>query len=121
MLSHPNPLCRTCRGVRPPPFGWTFFSPPGEGPSTDPETLGTLFEAGVLLAIPLGIGLIFFGSALLAGVGVVLVILGPIGLMPALQYTVMRPESAGSEYSRPLAVAVSRSGVGSSGIHTIRG
>lgn len=63
----------------------------------NPETLGTLFEAGVLLAIPLGIGLIVFGGALHAGVGVVLVILGLIGLMPALRYTVMLPESAGSE------------------------
>ncbi|MFB6353690.1 MAG: hypothetical protein ABEJ92_06345 [Halobacteriales archaeon] len=63
----------------------------------DPETLGTLLEVGVLLAIPLGIGLIFFGSALLAGVGVVLVILGLIGLMPALRYTVLLSEPAGSE------------------------
>lgn len=75
----------------------TFFSSAGVHPVMDRHTIGNLCQAGVLVAIPLGIGLILVGDALQAGVGVVLVILGLIGLMPALRYTVMVPESTGVE------------------------
>lgn len=52
----------------------------------DPGRISVLLLLGVVLAVASGVGLIITAGALLTGVGVVLVIAGLIGLMPALQY-----------------------------------
>lgn len=52
----------------------------------DPGRISVLLYLGVVLAVAIGVGLILTAGSLLTGVGVVLVIAGLIGLMPALQY-----------------------------------
>jgi hypothetical protein len=52
----------------------------------DPGRISVLLVLGVVLAVASGVGLIITAGPLLTGVGVVLVIAGLIGLMPALQY-----------------------------------
>ncbi|MFB6361581.1 MAG: hypothetical protein ABEH59_09705 [Halobacteriales archaeon] len=52
----------------------------------DPSRTSVLLHGGVILALAIGVGLIIGGGSLLTGVGVVLVITGLIGLMPALRY-----------------------------------
>lgn len=52
----------------------------------DPGRTSTMLHAGVVVAVAIGVGLIIVAGSLLTGVGVVLVILGLIGLMPALRY-----------------------------------
>ena len=50
------------------------------------STASSLLHAGVVLAVAVGVVLITQTGPLLTGVGVVLVIAGLIGLMPALRY-----------------------------------
>ncbi|NIS30253.1 MAG: hypothetical protein GWN73_07455, partial [Actinobacteria bacterium] len=50
------------------------------------DTASNLLHIGVVLAVAVGIALITQAGPLLTGVGVVLVIAGLIGLMPALRY-----------------------------------
>lgn len=64
----------------------------------EPDQLSTLLHAGVVLAIAVGIGLILRAGPLLTGVGVVLVIGGLIGLMPALRFQLATNEPGGEEW-----------------------
>jgi hypothetical protein len=52
----------------------------------DPVRLSTVLEAGVVIAIVAGVALILNTGPALTGVGVLLVIAGLIGLMPALKF-----------------------------------
>lgn len=64
----------------------------------EPERLSQLLHAGVVLAVAVGIGLILLAGPLLTGVGVVLVIAGLIGLMPALRYRLATDRPTGEEW-----------------------
>lgn len=55
----------------------------------DERRLGRLTATGVIIALVGGIVAIILGEAGWTSLGVVLVILGLIGLMPALRYTVL--------------------------------
>jgi len=56
------------------------------GPLMELSGISTLLYLGVVLAIAIGVGLIIRTGAILTGLGVVLVIAGLMGLMPALRY-----------------------------------
>lgn len=64
----------------------------------DPDQLSRLLNLGVVLAVAIGIGLILLAGPLLTGTGVVLVIAGLIGLMPALRYRLATDRSSGQEW-----------------------
>lgn len=63
-----------------------------------PERLSALLQAGVMVAVVLGIWLIIRAGPVLTGVGVVLVIAGLIGLMPALRYRLAVDASGSDEW-----------------------
>lgn len=64
----------------------------------DPDRLSKLLHAGVILSVAAGIALILGAGPVLTGVGVVLIIAGLIGLMPALRYQLATGEPAGEEW-----------------------
>jgi predicted cobalt transporter CbtA len=54
-------------------------------------TLGTAFSAWIVVALAIGIGLVVVSGGLaLSLIGIVLIVLGLIGIMPALRFTVFR-------------------------------
>lgn len=63
-----------------------------------PDQLSRVLNLGVVLAVAIGIGLILLAGPLLTGVGVVLVIAGLIGLMPALRYRLATDRSSSQEW-----------------------
>lgn len=65
----------------------------------DPDSLSSLLHVGVVLSIVAGIALILGAGPLLTGVGVVFVIAGLIGLMPALRYQLATDEAADQEWA----------------------
>lgn len=65
----------------------------------EPNRLSDLLHAGVVLAIGVGVALILLTGPVLTGIGVVLIIAGLIGLMPALRYRLATDEPAGEEWS----------------------
>lgn len=64
----------------------------------DPGRLSSLLHVGVVLSIVAGIAMILGAGPLLTGIGVVLVIAGLIGLMPALRYRLATDETASQEW-----------------------
>lgn len=61
----------------------------------DASTVSTVLHVGVIAAIAVGVAFIALGTPLQTGVGVVLVILGLIGLMPALRFRLATDRPAG--------------------------
>lgn len=64
----------------------------------DPDRLSNVLHGGVVLSIAAGIGLIIRAGPIWTGVGVVLVIAGLIGLMPALRYQLATDRPSGAEW-----------------------
>ena len=53
--------------------------------------LGTAFSAWIVVALVVGIGLVVFSGGLaLSLIGIVLIVLGLIGIMPALRFTIFK-------------------------------
>lgn len=64
----------------------------------EPNQLSRVLNLGVVLTLAIGIGLILLAGPLQTGLGVVLVIAGLIGLMPALRYRLATDRSSGQEW-----------------------
>ena len=57
----------------------------------DQGMLGTAFSAWIVVALVVGIGLVVFSGGLaLSLIGIVLIVLGLIGIMPALRFTIFK-------------------------------
>lgn len=63
-----------------------------------PARMSMLMFAGVILSVAAGVALILGAGPVLTGIGVLLVIAGLIGLMPALQYQLASSERSGEEW-----------------------
>jgi hypothetical protein len=57
----------------------------------DQGMLGTAFSAWIVVALVIGIGLVVLSGGLaLSLIGIVLIVLGLIGIMPALRFTIFK-------------------------------
>lgn len=63
----------------------------------EPNRLSAVLHGVVVIALMGGVGLILLAGPLLTAVGVVLVIAGLIGLMPALRYWLDASEQSAAE------------------------
>lgn len=64
----------------------------------DAAHVSKVLHAGVIVSVAVGVALILGAGPVLTGIGVLLVIAGLIGLMPALQYQLAASEPGGEEW-----------------------